>query len=87
MPEEGWGAKELRKAGRAVTIVVLHTIVSAVIILCMWLMERLILLLWSGKEPVFLGVELHTIVLGAEVAVLLTFLASATISAARTFWR
>jgi hypothetical protein len=44
------------------------------------------LLLWAGKEPVVVGVHLHMIMLGAEVAVLLTFLATATISAARAFW-
>jgi hypothetical protein len=87
MAPHDMGLKELRKAIRAIVVVLLHTLVSGVIILCMWATERLILLLWGGQEPVILGVHLHTIMLSAEVTVLLVFLVTAAISAALTFWR
>ena len=77
---------ELYKAARAMVVVMLHTLVSGTIILCMWLMEHFMLSLFAGKTPLFFGVDLHTIMLGAEVTVLLVFLITATISAARTFW-
>lgn len=93
-PKRSWFASrqehiqdEIGRAILAVVIVVLHTAVSAAIICCMWLMERLILVLWNGQEPIITGVPLHTIMLGAEVIVLIVFLGAATISAALAFWR
>jgi hypothetical protein len=77
---------EIGSAILAVLIVVLHTAVSAAIICCMWLMEQLIRALWT-QEPIIAGVPLHTIMLGAEVIVLIVFLSAATIKAALAFWR
>jgi hypothetical protein len=54
---------KLWKAALAVVVVVLHTVVSGVIICCMWGMEHLILILWSVQEnePSLAGVSLHTL--------------------------
>jgi hypothetical protein len=87
MPPARQSRIELSKALYAIVVVLLHTLVSGVIIACMWLMERFVLLLWGGNEPRIFGVHLHVIMLTGEVAVLLTFLAVAAISAAKAFWR
>jgi hypothetical protein len=74
------------KAFQAIVVVLCHTIVSAVIISSIWLSEILIVSLWAQGEPLIFGVPLHHIVLGGDMGVLLTFMATGTISAMRTFW-
>jgi hypothetical protein len=79
--------EELWKALLALVTVVAHSSVIAAIILCMWAIELLIRGLWTGsQEPMFGGVPLHTIMVGAEICVALIYILIAGIRAARAFW-
>jgi hypothetical protein len=80
--------EETRNAGvRAIAMVVVHTIVVAAIIICAFLLEQLILLLWKGHEPAVLGVHISEIVLGADICLLIAFLGIASFRAIQAFWR
>jgi hypothetical protein len=87
MPIPAHIAEPLRATATAVTFVVCHTVVVAVIILCMFGIEQLILLLWHGHEPSVHGVPITEIVVTADFIVLLAFLVTASIKAALAFWR
>jgi hypothetical protein len=82
------GFKEtIASAGLAVTVVVSHTVVVAVIIGCTYLIESLILWLWNGEGPTVVGVPMSQVVLGADFAVLIAYLCTASFRAALAFWR
>ena len=82
MPIPSYLAEQLDSTARAVTLVVFHTIVVAVIIVCAFLIEKLILGLWAGHEPAIYGVHMSEIVLTADIGLLFAFLATASIKAA-----
>jgi hypothetical protein len=84
-----WGEFKA-EAGNAALVagyILIHTIICSIIICCMWGLEHLILLLWSGREPSLGGVQLHTVILTGELVVLVVFLAGAIISVAKVLWR
>jgi hypothetical protein len=87
MPLRQFLAETLEAAVRAVTMVILHTIVVSVIIGCAFLVEQFILLLWRGHEPAIMGVHMSEIVLGADIFLLFAFLVTASIRAILAFWR
>jgi hypothetical protein len=82
-----WYQEETGRALRAVFIVILHTVVVAVIVSCMWGTQKLIIWYWGSGEPIFIGQPLHEITFAAELVVLVVFFGAATIRAALAFWR
>jgi hypothetical protein len=79
--------KPTEDALRAIVIVVTHTVVLFVLLGCIKLMELYLLWLWNEREPAIVGVPISQVVMGSDIAVLLTFLGTATFKAARAFWR
>ena len=76
----------IKRGGQAALVIVAHMVMAAVMLLSIWILERIVHLLWRSAEPqLFDSVPLNYLFQAMDVGVLTTFVVYGLIEAYRSY--